>query len=318
MTAPYVPIEIDLRDFAFVPIDVVRLFQSRFHAVSSDAAWRAGVTLWLKSWHQVPAATLPNDDIELTRLAELGRDVATWRELKAEALHGWTLCDDGRLHHRTMAEKALEAWAKKLSHRRRSLKGNAKRWGVDGDPGHFDAMQQRCVEFLERLTGHSHVAHSESHSEPHKECDAESLKESFKHPKGQGQGQGQEKGQDEIVKNEVVPQQSSRARARGTRLASDWLPPEEFVAWALHEQPTWTPQHVQRVGEMFRDYWTSKPGREGLKLDWLATWRNWVRRERPLTTRPGATTTISPATAQTMEAGRRWLEQESDHVAAGS
>ncbi|MBK1710654.1 hypothetical protein CKO17_16500 [Marichromatium gracile] len=25
----------------------------------------------------------------------------------------------------------------------------------------------------------------------------------------------------------------------------------------------------------------AKPGREGVKADWLATWRNWVRREAP-------------------------------------
>ena len=27
----------------------------------------------------------------------------------------------------------------------------------------------------------------------------------------------------------------------------------------------------------FRDYWISKPGRDGKKLDWRATFRNWLR-----------------------------------------
>ncbi|WP_424807696.1 hypothetical protein [Rhodococcus sp. 27YEA15] len=38
---------------------------------------------------------------------------------------------------------------------------------------------------------------------------------------------------------------------------------------------------------IFRDYWIAQPGAKGVKLDWDATWRNWVRRARP-TARPGA------------------------------
>lgn len=30
----------------------------------------------------------------------------------------------------------------------------------------------------------------------------------------------------------------------------------------------------------FSDFWIAKPGKEGVKLDWLATWRNWVRNEK--------------------------------------
>ncbi|MCA1440457.1 hypothetical protein I6F07_09570 [Ensifer sp. IC4062] len=29
--------------------------------------------------------------------------------------------------------------------------------------------------------------------------------------------------------------------------------------------------------EKFRDYWCAKAGREATKLDWQATWRNWIR-----------------------------------------
>src|SRR5262245_59801672 len=30
----------------------------------------------------------------------------------------------------------------------------------------------------------------------------------------------------------------------------------------------------------FIDYWHAKAGRDGTKLDWLATWRNWCRTAR--------------------------------------
>ena len=140
MTEPLTPPDCDLRDFQFMPIDIVRLFGSRFHAVATDAEWRAGVTLWLKSFHQVPAGSLPDDDVEICRLAELGRDIKAWRKLKEGAMHGWVRCSDGRLYHPTVCEKANEAWQRKLVQRERSRKGNEKRWGTTGvsgppDPG---------------------------------------------------------------------------------------------------------------------------------------------------------------------------------------
>ena len=79
---PLVPANVDLRDFPFMPIEVERLFGSEFHARASDSEWRAGVTLWLKSFHQVPAASLPDDDVALARLAGLGRDVRAWRRIQ--------------------------------------------------------------------------------------------------------------------------------------------------------------------------------------------------------------------------------------------
>ena len=27
----------------------------------------------------------------------------------------------------------------------------------------------------------------------------------------------------------------------------------------------------------FCDYWHAKPGKDGRKLDWIETWRNWMR-----------------------------------------
>lgn len=110
---PMTPPECDLRDFQFMPIEVVRLFNSEFHARATDAEWRAAVTLWLKSWHQMPAGSLPDDDIALCRLAELGRDHKAWKRLKRMALYGWSRCTDGRLYHATVAEKVNEAWSRR-------------------------------------------------------------------------------------------------------------------------------------------------------------------------------------------------------------
>lgn len=127
LPAPLVPAEVDLRDFPFTPIFRARLFGSTFHARASDSEWRAGVTLWLKSWDQVPAGTLPDDDIDLCRLAELGRDLKTWRKLRAGALHGWFKCADGRLHHKVVAEGVMEAWERKIAQRFKTEQARIKK-----------------------------------------------------------------------------------------------------------------------------------------------------------------------------------------------
>jgi len=127
LPAPLVAADVDLKSMPFTPIFRARLFASAFHARVSDAAWRAGVTLWLKSWDQAPAGTLPDDEIELCRLAELGRDLRSWRKIKEEAMWGWIKCSDGRLHHRVVAEGVNTAWQSKESRRDRTEKARQVR-----------------------------------------------------------------------------------------------------------------------------------------------------------------------------------------------
>jgi hypothetical protein len=66
---------------------------------------------------------------------------------------------------------------------------------------------------------------------------------------------------------------------RGTRLAATWTLPKAWAKWALHQQPSWTADHVRFVADKFRDHWAALPGQRGVKVDWLATWRNWCRNE---------------------------------------
>lgn len=65
-------------------------------------------------------------------------------------------------------------------------------------------------------------------------------------------------------------------RSRGTRLPVDWTPPQEYLDWAASERPD---IDGAAVGLVFRDYWIAQPGQKGVKTDWFATWRNWVRKE---------------------------------------
>ena len=67
------------------------------------------------------------------------------------------------------------------------------------------------------------------------------------------------------------------ANSLGTRLPKDWQLPKDWGEWALTERPDFTEQKVRTVAEIFADHWHAKPGSGGRKLDWQATWRNWVR-----------------------------------------
>lgn len=55
--------------------------------------------------------------------------------------------------------------------------------------------------------------------------------------------------------------------------------PADWIQWARTEQPTWTPEHMATVAAMFKDFWIAKAGKDGAKLNWQATWRNWVRNQ---------------------------------------
>lgn len=120
---PLTPPDCDLRDFRQMFIDVQRLFASAFNAKASryPLAWMLGHKLWYRSWHQLPAGSLPDDEDELCYLAELGFDRASWDSARDLTMHGWIRCTDGRLYHPVIAEKANEAWQGKLKQRHRTL-----------------------------------------------------------------------------------------------------------------------------------------------------------------------------------------------------
>ena len=61
---------------------------------------------------------------------------------------------------------------------------------------------------------------------------------------------------------------------RGSRLPTDFLFPKEWADFCHQERPD---LNIQKTFDSFKDYWVAKPGAGGVKLDWYATWRNWVR-----------------------------------------
>ena len=141
-------------------VDVPRLMNSGFNSAASGnpTAWMVGHKLWYRAWHQVPAASLPDNDDELCHLAELGFDLKTWRKVKEIALRNWVRCDDGRLYHPLVAETALEAWIEKLLQRLSSGTGNAARYGHAFDPAPVNAAIDQAMALLNNLNPRSRAA----------------------------------------------------------------------------------------------------------------------------------------------------------------
>ena len=75
----------------------------------------------------------------------------------------------------------------------------------------------------------------------------------------------------------ITDNQINIKNARGTRLSQDWELSEDQKQFCKQERPDLDPV---KVSAGFKDYWISVAGAKGVKKDWDATWRNWVRNQR--------------------------------------
>lgn len=109
--------------------------------------------------------------------------------------------------------------------------------------------------------------------------------------------------EDQLKKTKFLAPQAA-SPTRGTRLPDDFKATPEMIAWARTEAP-----HAgSRDHDRFMDHWPAQPGQKGVKLDWVRTWRNWMRKasddNAPRGSRPGAqgsTTDRRVAEAQTLK-----------------
>lgn len=148
---PIVPENCNLGDFPFMPLDVRRLLSSETWILGTGDERAAAMCLWLESWHQIPAGSLPDNDRMLAHLSQC----AKWAKVKEQALRGWVKCSDGRLYHKVVAEKALEAWIEKLLNSFSGATGNAKRWDIEIDTRSIKADLIRSVDLLREIAPQS-------------------------------------------------------------------------------------------------------------------------------------------------------------------
>lgn len=193
MTAPepLTPPDCDLTDFAFMPLDVARLRDSELASNETPEACWAAVLLWSAAWHQIPAASMPNDDKWIAKQAGYalrGKIDKAWADVKPGAMRGWVLCSDGRLYHAVVAEKAREAWKSKTEQRYRTEVARVKKHNQRHGTSHTTPEFSEWVS-LGRPQGH-HLAVPGDTSQKGEDNNGDTPSKGQREGQGQGQGQG--------------------------------------------------------------------------------------------------------------------------------
>ncbi len=83
--------------------------------------------------------------------------------------------------------------------------------------------------------------------------------------------------QEPITVNHQPARSRAQAAQRAARLPADWQPDDADMAFCRAQRAELDPRET---ADRFRDYWHGVAGSKGCKLDWSATWRNWVRNEK--------------------------------------
>jgi hypothetical protein len=111
-------------------------------------------------------------------------------------------------------------------------------------------------------------------------------RESQRRPSGTGAGQTEGHQQESDPPDPTRPDPtpyieeanaSSRPRKRATRIAEDFQVTPEMRAWAATKAPN---TDLGLETDKFINYWVAKSGKDATKLDWVATWRNWILNAR--------------------------------------
>lgn len=97
-------------------------------------------------------------------------------------------------------------------------------------------------------------------------------------------------------------------RQAATRLPKDFVFPKEWADFCIKQRPD---LNLQQTFDSFKDYWIAAP--KGTKLDWMATWRNWVRSQaapKTFTNKFDVAVTTTPPPPNQDAALKRILEDD--------
>lgn len=301
---PLVPADVDLRNFPDMWFDVDRLLESETWVMGNGDERAAAFTLWAKSWHQVPAGSLPSDPRMLEHLSMSKR----WKACSKHALRGWISCSDGRLYHPVVCERALEAWVEKLVSSLSGAIGNSKRWNLDIDLDHMRGQLLQAVQLLRAMNPQSkqlkkkavlaHIAAASAGASPPDQQNTSGG--------DMGNGSGADRNRPDQTRPDqtflfqpphggsgaahsaapapaplpafnglnadVFPGKAIAALAADFQLPEDWGMDAEALGFRTQE--------VIRQAERFRQYWVAGNGkgkRRSVK-GWRQTWSNWLEK----------------------------------------
>lgn len=233
---------IDLRDFRWMQFDILALQNSWFFSTATPEEGWAAFRLWMAAWHQVPAGTLPNDERWLCSRAGLGQDLKRWAVLRGMALHGFKLSDP------QLGGDGL------LHHAFLEDKADAAQTFRDQRVGAANARWAK-IKKTKRKPDHAVALLPHCGGNARDRTGLEEKKETLR-----------------------VSKEAPLRVARGARLPDGWVPSEILIGWAKSKLPHLSGATLTAETEAFTDWARAAPGQRGVKLDWDATWRNWMRR----------------------------------------
>lgn len=191
---------------------------------------------------------LPADDKSLCRM--IGAFPDEWGEVRDAVLAFFTEVD-GKLHHKRIDEEIAKAEKQHREKSERMAKARAKRW-ADSEQTSDQSTDQSIDQCTDQKTDQITSTPTPTPSPTHKN--------------------------EETKNDSLAASPNEKNVSRGTRLADDWRPPPDYIAFALTEG--FSEAEAYREADRFRDYWVSKTGQQACKRDWFATWRNWIRNAR--------------------------------------
>ena len=257
LPAPLVAPDVDCSDLDGFMLNAERLMSSELLALHGNDILGAAILLWCRAWKQKPAASLPDNDRVNAAFARL--TVAKFRKVKEAVLRGFVKCSDGRLYHSFLATVATNSYQRKVAFRKKR---------------EVDSTRLRNWRDSKR----------ETHIETPDETRFVAV----------GNGKEREREREREINTKDLPAGGPKRATRGSRLSANWRPTAED--WQEAFRSLGSKQADSELAK-FRDYWPAQPGKNALKLDWDATWRNWVRKaaERmPAGTRQSSTPGRAP------------------------
>jgi hypothetical protein len=288
--------ECDLRGLPWMPLQTEDLLDSDLWLLSDGWEFKAAMGLICKSWRQVPAGSLPNDDRALATLA----GVPDWTSVRTMALRNWVLCSDGRLYHPVVAAKAMEALPHRQqfvekktadAHRkererndRRDMFAKLKAAGIAAK---WDTKTTELRELVRKLehpptptppapppvTKTGHLSRDQSRlGQGH---DTTPQGQLLKSPPGSGDTPASPSPPAPRTKTGPVLEGEDQASPTPLKECPDtFTVTEAMVQWATRECPSLTLEDLRKETKAFRNH-RFRTGR----IKWRGTWENWMLEE---------------------------------------
>ena len=195
---------------------------------------------------------LVDDDRRLARITRLS--LRRWKVVRKTLVEFFTITDQ-KWHLRRVDDELSETKKRRLNR----VEGRKKRQGLAGNN-----QQNQCQNPVN--SGSSQAEHSPyvraSPPPPPQNKKEEQVCSSQKNLPAKDHSHDQNS-----------PHKTRGRKTRATRLPHDWRPEPADLCFARDRG--FTPDQTRELVAGFCDYWWAKP--DGVKLDWAATWRNWIR-----------------------------------------